>query len=148
MSLRRIFCRRRRQKTFYTTSDSLDGGCVKSLFTALRAKLYLDRDIFFLILRSKIRKKMSLSKEYFAVAGGENLFTQPPSKDNLMAHSAIKGLFTQLRQIKSFAAKPRMPLANRYMLIAFVLDQCGVQVNFCLRNGEYFVFSCLEALQD
>jgi len=44
---------------------------------ALRAKLYLDGDIFFLILRSKIRKKMSPSKEYFAAAGGENLFTQP-----------------------------------------------------------------------
>jgi hypothetical protein len=44
---------------------------------ALRAKLYLDRDIFFLILRSKIRKKMSLSKEYFAAAGGKILFTQP-----------------------------------------------------------------------
>ena len=44
---------------------------------ALRTKLYLDRDIFFLILRSKIRKNMSPSKEYFAAAGGENLFTQP-----------------------------------------------------------------------
>jgi hypothetical protein len=44
---------------------------------ALRAKLNLDGDIFFLILRSKIRKKMSPSKEYFAAAGGENLFTQP-----------------------------------------------------------------------
>ena len=44
---------------------------------ALRTKLYLDGDIFFLILRSKIRKKMSPSKEYFAAAGGENLFTQP-----------------------------------------------------------------------
>ena len=44
---------------------------------ALRAKLYLDGDIFFLILRSKIRKKMSPSKEYFAAVGGENLFTQP-----------------------------------------------------------------------
>jgi hypothetical protein len=43
---------------------------------ALRAKLNLDRDIFFLIFVGKIRKKMSLSKEYFAAAGG-NLFTQP-----------------------------------------------------------------------
>jgi hypothetical protein len=44
---------------------------------ALRAKLYVDGDIFFLILRSKIRKKMSPSKECFAAAGGKNLFTQP-----------------------------------------------------------------------
>ena len=44
---------------------------------ALRAKLYLDGDFFFLILRSKIRKKKSPSKEYFAAAGGKNLFTQP-----------------------------------------------------------------------
>ena len=43
----------------------------------LRAKLYLDGDIFFLILRSKIKKKMSPSKESFAAAGGEILFTQP-----------------------------------------------------------------------
>ena len=54
----------------------LDSGCVKSLFTALRAKLYLDGDIFFLILRSKIRKKISPSKEYFAAAGGEIFFGQ------------------------------------------------------------------------
>ena len=42
-------------------------GCVKSVFMALRAKLYLDEDIFSLILRSKIREKMSSSKEYGAV---------------------------------------------------------------------------------
>ena len=52
-------------------------GCVKRFFTALRAKLYFDGDIFFLILRSKIRKKMSPSKENFAAAGGKRLFTQP-----------------------------------------------------------------------
>jgi hypothetical protein len=56
---------------------SLYWGCVKSVFMALRAKLSLDRDIFFLILRSKIKKKMSPSKESFAAAGGERLFTQP-----------------------------------------------------------------------
>ena len=33
--------------------------------------------MFFLILRSKIRKNMSPSKEFFAAAGGEKLFTQP-----------------------------------------------------------------------
>jgi hypothetical protein len=44
---------------------------------ALRAKLNLDGDIFFLILLRKTRKKMSPSKEYFAAAGAENLFTQP-----------------------------------------------------------------------
>ncbi|MFZ4426125.1 MAG: hypothetical protein ACOYOO_03125 [Saprospiraceae bacterium] len=52
-------------------------GCVKRFFLALRAKLSLDGDIFFLILLRKIRKKMSPSKEYFAAAGGENLFSQP-----------------------------------------------------------------------
>jgi hypothetical protein len=50
---------------------------VKSLFLALRAKLYLDGDIFFLILLSKIRKKMSPSKESFAAEAGKRLFTQP-----------------------------------------------------------------------
>jgi hypothetical protein len=45
-------------------------------YFALRAKLYLDGDIVFLILLRKIRKTMSPSKEYFAAAGGENLFTQ------------------------------------------------------------------------
>ena len=44
---------------------------------ALRAKLYSDGDIFFVILRRKITKKMSPSKEYFAAAGGKILFTQP-----------------------------------------------------------------------
>jgi len=42
-------------------------GCVKRFFLALRAKLCLDGGIFFLILRSKIRKKMRPSKEYGAV---------------------------------------------------------------------------------
>ena len=44
---------------------------------ALHAKLYLDGDILSLILRSKIRERMSPSKEYFAAAGGKILFTQP-----------------------------------------------------------------------
>ena len=44
---------------------------------ALRAKLNLDRGIFFLISQSEIRKKMPLSKENFAAAGGKILFTQP-----------------------------------------------------------------------
>ena len=61
---------------------------------ALRAKLSLDGGIFFTILRSKIVKKMPPSKESFAAAGGKNLFTQP--------------------QVKSFAAKPRILLVNRY----------------------------------
>ncbi len=45
-------------------------GCIKSLFMALRTKLYLDSDIFLLILLRKINKKMSLSKEYFVAEGG------------------------------------------------------------------------------
>ena len=44
---------------------------------ALRAKLNLNGDIFFLILLRKIRKKMSPFKEFFAAAGGEKLFTLP-----------------------------------------------------------------------
>ena len=59
---------------------------------ALRAKLYLDGDIFFLILRSKIRKKMSPSKECFAAAGGKILFTQLQNFN--LARSAIKILWT------------------------------------------------------
>ena len=42
---------------------------------ALRAKLYLDGGIFFLILLRKIKKKMPPSKESFAAAGGKRLFT-------------------------------------------------------------------------
>ena len=61
-----------------------------------RAKFKFETDVFFMILRSKIMKNTSVSKEYFAAEGGENLFTQPPD------------------QIKSFAAKPRIPLVNRY----------------------------------
>ena len=60
----------------------LDSGCVKSLFTALRAKLYLDGDIFFLILRSKIKKKMPLEKESFATICGKVHFTQPQRKNS------------------------------------------------------------------
>jgi len=70
-------------------------GCVKNLFIALRAKFKfergcvkrfsppaaakysLDGDIFFLILRSKIRKKMSPSKFNLARSAKKNLFTQP-----------------------------------------------------------------------
>ena len=61
---------------------------------ALRAKFKFETDVFFMILRSKIMKNTSVSKEYFDAAGGKNLFT--------------------LRQIKSFVAKPRIPLVNRY----------------------------------
>ena len=44
-----LFGAKRQEKPFYTTPGSLDG------------------DIFFLILRSKIKKKMSPSKEYEVV---------------------------------------------------------------------------------
>jgi hypothetical protein len=52
-------------------------GCVKRFFTALRAKLKFETDVFFMILRSKIMKNTSVSKENSAAAGGKNLFTQP-----------------------------------------------------------------------
>ena len=55
-------------------------GCVKSIFPAPCAKLYLDGDIFPLILLRKIKGKMSPSKESFAAEGGERLFTQPLKK--------------------------------------------------------------------
>ena len=44
---------------------------------ALRAKFKFETDVFFMILRSKIMKNTSVSKEYFAAAGGKRLFTQP-----------------------------------------------------------------------
>ena len=53
--------------------NSILCGCVKSPFSALRAKLNLDGDIFFLISLCEIRKKMSPSKENFAAAGGKTL---------------------------------------------------------------------------
>jgi hypothetical protein len=44
---------------------------------ALRAKFKFETDVFFMILRSKIMKNTSVSKEYSAAVGGKNLFTQP-----------------------------------------------------------------------
>jgi hypothetical protein len=44
---------------------------------ALRAKFKFETDVFFMILRSKIMKNTSVSKEYSASEGGKNLFTQP-----------------------------------------------------------------------
>jgi len=43
----------------------------------IRAKLYLDKDIFFLILLREIRKKMSPSKYNFVRSARKILFTQP-----------------------------------------------------------------------
>ena len=50
---------------------------------ALRAKLYLDGDIFFLILLRKIKKKMSPSKDNLARSAINRLFTQPLLNFNL-----------------------------------------------------------------
>jgi hypothetical protein len=52
-------------------------GCVKRFSPPAAAKYSLDGDIFFLILRSKIRKKMSPSKFNLARSAKKNLFTQP-----------------------------------------------------------------------
>jgi hypothetical protein len=41
-----------------------------------------------MILRSKIMKNTSVSKEYSAAAGGKNLFTQP--QNNILAPQAAK----------------------------------------------------------
>ena len=95
---------------------NLGGGCAKSISPPQAAKDSLDGDIFFLILRSKIKKKMSPSKYNMARSAIKRLLTQPQdyferhvifvisrseitkmtclSKDN-MARSATKGLFTQ-----------------------------------------------------
>jgi hypothetical protein len=43
---------------------------------ALRAKFKFETDAFFMILRSKIMKNASVSKEYSAAEGGKNLFAQ------------------------------------------------------------------------
>ena len=59
---------------------------------ALRAKFKFETDVFFMILRSKIMKNTSVSKEHSAAEGGDRLFTQ--------------------FQIKSFAAKPRISRAK------------------------------------
>ncbi|MEY4133887.1 MAG: hypothetical protein RL386_237, partial [Bacteroidota bacterium] len=40
---------------------------------ALRAKFKFETDVFFMILRSKIMKNTSVSKEYSAAVGGKNL---------------------------------------------------------------------------
>ena len=61
----------------FAAKDFLGRGCVKSLSLALRAKFKFETDVFFMILRSKIMKNTSVSKEYFAAEGGKNLFTQP-----------------------------------------------------------------------
>ena len=52
---------------------------------ALRAKFKFETEVFFMILRSKIMKNTSVSKEYSAAEGGRTLFAQtqlhPPSAD-------------------------------------------------------------------
>ena len=47
---------------------------------ALRAKFKFETDVFFMILRRKIMKNTSVSKENSAAEGGKRLFTQPPIK--------------------------------------------------------------------
>jgi hypothetical protein len=56
---------------------SLPGGCVKSIFSALRAKLKFETDVFFMILRSKIMKNTSVSKENSAAEGGKTFLHNP-----------------------------------------------------------------------
>jgi hypothetical protein len=90
-------------------------GCVKRFLLALRAKLNLDGDIFFLILRSKIRKKMSPSKEYFAAAGGENLFAQPQKKN--LPPQAAKDFLHNLYQNIIWREAPRKDFSYTPALI-------------------------------
>ncbi len=51
--------------------------CLSKRYLALRAKFKFETDVFFMILRSKIMKNTSVSKEYSAAEGGKNLFTEP-----------------------------------------------------------------------
>ncbi|MEY4135828.1 MAG: hypothetical protein RL386_2178 [Bacteroidota bacterium] len=44
---------------------------------ALRAKLKFETDVFFMILRSKIMKNTSVSKEYSAAEGGKTFLHNP-----------------------------------------------------------------------
>jgi hypothetical protein len=76
-SLRRIFCRLRRQKPFFYNLETLYWGCVKSLFGALRTKLHFERHVIFAISLREIVKVTRLSEEYSAAKGGKNLFSQP-----------------------------------------------------------------------
>ena len=50
---------------------------MRVVFMVLRAKFKFETGVFFLTLRSKIRKNTPVSKEYSAAAGGDILFTQP-----------------------------------------------------------------------
>ena len=58
---------------FTQPQDCFERGCVKSLFMALRAKLYFDRHMISTISRSEIVEIMCLSKECSAAAGGKRL---------------------------------------------------------------------------
>jgi hypothetical protein len=55
----------------------LSWGCVKRIFTALRAELCFERHVILTISRSEIVRMTCLSEEYSAAVGGKNLFTQP-----------------------------------------------------------------------
>jgi hypothetical protein len=52
-------------------------GCVRSIFTALRAELCFSSHVIFMISLREIMKMTWLEKEYSAAEGGKNLFTQP-----------------------------------------------------------------------
>jgi hypothetical protein len=80
------------KKVFYGASHRiLFWGCVKRFSPPSAAKYSLDEDIFFLILRSKIRKKMSSSKFNLARSTKKNLFTQP--RKNLLPPQAAKDFY-------------------------------------------------------
>ena len=95
---------------------------------ALRAKLYLVGDIFFLILRSKIRKKMSPTKEYFAAAGGKNRRLIPPPHNMLFpsetAFYAETGRISTSQVI--FAVFSRMRDTEQYLS----MDSCTARWAF------------------
>ena len=71
--------------------------CEKSFFGASR-QFFFERHIILMISLHEIIKMMCLSKKSSAAAGG-------------------KILFTQLHQMKFFAAKPQVPLVNRYEIL-------------------------------
>jgi hypothetical protein len=63
----------------------LDGGCVKNNLPPSAAKYYFERHIIFEISLREISKMMCLSKDNLARSAMKNLFTQPPSKESFAA---------------------------------------------------------------
>jgi hypothetical protein len=71
-------------------------GCVKRFFAALRAELYSERCVIFTISLREIVKMTHLSKEYSAVVGGKNHFTQPSIQESGLCKKSFYGASRQI----------------------------------------------------